>query len=318
MKKGLTKEEGYVRMFSAKTARTRNEVQFKEPKKKMESIMKKVLTLLLATVMVLGCFALVGCGGGSETSESQSGGAEVKKLVMATNATFPPYEYMQGTEYKGIDIEIAQAIAAKLGRTLEIANVEFDTIIGGVQTGKYDMGMAGMTVTPKRQESVNFSASYATGIQVVIIREDSEYQDLDDFFNLDEEGNWVSVKEGVKVGVQQGTTGDIYASCPVDEWGFGEENVVKYKNGPDAVAALLQGRISCVIIDNEPAKAYVANNQGLKITETEYANEDYAICVAKENTELLAQIDQALAELTADGTIAAIIEKYIPSDGAAE
>ena len=276
--------------------------------------MKKVLSMLLAVLMIVGCMTLVACGGGSETSGSQEGEAP-KKLVMATNATFPPYEYKQGLEFKGIDVEIAAAIAAKLGRTLEIADVEFDTIIGGVQTGKYDMGMAGMTVTPKRQESVNFSTSYATGIQVVIIREDSQYQDLDDFFNLDEEGNWVSVKEGVKVGVQQGTTGDIYASDTVENFGFGEENVTRFKNGPDAVAALMQGRVSCVIIDNEPAKAYVANNQGLKITDTEYANEDYAICVAKENTELLAQINQALADLTADGTIAAIIEKYIPSDG---
>lgn len=261
--------------------------------------MKKILSLILvAAMLICGAVALSACNNGNE-------------LVMATNATFPPYESVKNGKYVGIDIEIAQAIADKLGMTLRIENTEFDSIIGGVQTGKYDMGMAGMTVTPERQENVDFSKTYATGVQVFIVREDATYTCYEDFLNA--EGT--ATLDDVKIGVQQGTTGDIYASDTVAKWGFGEDHVIKYKNGPDAVAALLQGKVEAVIIDNAPAEAYVAANAGLKILEAAYAEEDYAICVKKGNTELLNKINTALDELIADGTVAAIIEKYIPSDG---
>ncbi len=266
----------------------------------------KILSIVLALVIVIGCFAA--CGGKEEPKD------EKKVLVMATNAAFPPYEYVEGGEFVGIDVEIAQAIAEKLGMTLEIKDVDFGAIIGGVQSGKFDMGMAGMTVTDERLKSVNFSTSYATGIQSVIVLANSEYTSFEDFYTgFDADGNPAGVKEGIKIGVQQDTTGDIYSSDVPGKWGFGEDNVIRYKTGADAVQALKSGRVTAVIIDNEPAKSFVAANDGLKILDGEYANEDYAICVAKENTELLESINKALAELQADGTIDKIIKKYIPA-----
>ena len=263
---------------------------------------KRIFAVLLAALMVLPALAMTSCGKDENT------------LIMATNAAFPPYEYKDGDNFAGIDVEIAGEIAKKLGKTLEIKDVEFGSIVGGVQTGKFDMGMAGMTVTEERLESVNFSTSYATGIQVVIVKEDAAYTAIDDFFNLDDEGNWVSVKDGVKIGVQQDTTGDIYASDTVENWGFGEDNVIRYKTGAEAVMALSTGKVTAVIIDNEPAKSFVAANEGLRILEGTYTEEQYAICIAKENTELLNAINKALEELIADGTVQKIIDKYIPAE----
>lgn len=261
----------------------------------------KILSIVLALVIVIGCFAA--CGDKEENV-----------LVMATNATFPPYEYVEGGEFVGIDVEIAKAIADKLGMKLDIKDVDFGAIIDGVQSGKYDMGMAGMTVTDERLESVNFSTTYATGIQSVIVLADSEYASFEDFYTgFDANGDPAGVKEGIKIGVQQDTTGDIYSSDVPAKWGFGEDNVIRYKTGADAVQALKAGKVTAVIIDNEPAKAFVTANEGLKILDGEYTNEDYAICVAKENTELLDKINKALAELEADGTIDSIIKKYIPA-----
>ncbi len=258
----------------------------------------KITSIVLALAIVV-CFAA--CGGKTETDESTQAPAEEKQvLTMATNAEFPPYEYKEGDGYKGIDVEIAEAIAAKLGMELKIEDIAFDSIIPGVQTGKYDMGMAGLTVTDERLEKVNFSDSYATGIQSVIIKEGSAIKSLDDL-------------AGKKIGVQTTTTGDIYAT---DE--FGEENVTRYDNGAVAVQALIAGKIDCVIIDNAPAKSYVDANEGLAILDTDYAVEDYAICFAKENTDLQTKVNTALSELIADGTVKTIIEKYIPVEDAAD
>ncbi|MDL2300250.1 transporter substrate-binding domain-containing protein [Clostridiaceae bacterium OttesenSCG-928-D20] len=176
----------------------------------------------------------------------KNAGSYSEELVMATNATFPPYEFYEEGKIVGIDAEIAAAIADELGLKLTIEDTEFGSIIGGVQTGKYDIGMAGMTVTEERLESVFFSNSYATGIQSVIVIEGGEITSLDDLF-----------AEGAKyvVGVQLDTTGDIYST---DD--FGESRVVRYNKGPDAVQALLTGKVDCVIIDNEPAKAYLETN----------------------------------------------------------
>ena len=260
--------------------------------------MKKLLAIVLCFAMLL-CFA--GCGA-----------KEDDKLVMATNAAFPPYEYVENGEYVGIDIEIAELIAQELGRELEIKDVEFGSIIGGVQSGKFDIGMAGMTVTETRKQSVNFSTTYANGIQSVIVKADAEYASYEDFYTgFDAKGNPAGVKEGIKIGVQQDTTGDIYCSSKPKDWGFGEENVVRYKTGADAVQALITGKVTAVIIDNEPAKAFVAANEGLKIQETEFTNEDYAIAINKENTKLLEDVNAALAKLTEEGKIQAIIDKYI-------
>lgn len=246
----------------------------------------------------------------SKASESETSAAESKaeiktvnagKLTMATNATFPPYEFHEGEKIVGIDAEIAKAVADKLGLELVIEDVEFDSIIAGVQSGKYDIGCAGMTVTEDRLKSVNFSTSYATGIQSIIVKEGSEIKTIDDL-----------VKGKYKVGVQSGTTGDIYMS-DAENGGVGEDRIDRFKNGNDAVIALLAGKIDAICIDNEPAKAYVEANKGLSILSTPFTEEKYAIAISKDNEALLTAINNALDELTKDGTIAKIIEKYIPT-----
>lgn len=274
---------------------------------------KKLLSLILALVMMLSVGMLASCDSGNksgndatDTAASTDGsvaneGEAKKTLVMATNATFPPYEFYDGESIVGIDAEIAQAIADKLGMELKIEDMEFNSIINAVQNGSVDFGMAGMTVTEDRLKSVDFSDSYATGVQVVIVKEDSDIASVDDL-------------TGKKIGVQLSTTGDIYASDTPDNGGFGEENVEKYSKGADAVIALTQGKVDAVIIDNEPAKEFVKANEGLKILETEFVSEDYAIAFAKNNTELKDKVNTALNELINDGTVQKIIDKYIKAD----
>ena len=254
--------------------------------------MKKLLALLMALAMV---FALVACGG--EKANNEEVVEEAKVLVMGTNAAFPPYEMVdENGAIIGIDAEIAAAVAEKMGMTLEIKDMAFDSLITAVSSGAVDVVLAGMTVTEERMEAVNFSDSYATGIQVVIVTEGSEIATIDDL-------------AGKKIGVQTGTTGDIY--CSGD---YGEEAIARYDNGAIAVQALQNGQVDCVVIDNEPAKAFVEANEGLVILETEYITENYAAAFAKENTELLDAFNAALAELKADGTIDAIVAKYIKAE----
>ena len=257
--------------------------------------MKKVLALISAAILSVACLAACGSSSGANTSSAADSSAK-ETLTMVTNAEFPPYEYYEGDNVVGIDAEIAQLIADKLGMDLEIVDVAFESIVPGVQAGKYDMGMAGMTVSEERLESVNFSSSYATGVQVVIVKEDGPIASLDDI-------------SGKMIGVQTNTTGDIYASGD-----YGDEYVTRYDNGALAVEGLKSGKVDCVIIDNEPAKAYVAANEGLKILDTEYTVEDYAICFAKENTELQEKVNGALEVLIADGSVQKIIDKYIPAE----
>ena len=251
----------------------------------------KILLVVMAVVLVLACAS---CGAKKEDN----------KLVMATNAAFPPYEFVDdNNEYAGIDVELAQEIAKILGKELVIEDVEFGSIIGGVQTGKYDVGIAGMTVTDERLESVNFSNSYATGIQVVIVKKDGDIKTLDDVAD-----------KGAQIGVQQDTTGHIYASDTVENGGYGEDKVTSYKTGADAVQALVSDKVDCVIIDNEPAKSFVAANEGLEILETEYVTENYAIAINKDDEKLLNDVNNAIAELKANGKLNAIITKYIPAE----
>ena len=260
--------------------------------------MKKFTAIILAVLMV--CAVLTGCG-----SKESSGLKTVEsgKLIMATNAAFPPYEYIEGNEVVGIDAEIAGAIAEKLGLELQIDDMEFDSIIESVKGGKADMGLAGMTVTPERQEVINFTASYATGVQVVIVTEDSAITSVDDLF-----------AEGAMhiIGVQRNTTGDLYSTWDLEDAGLA--TVDRYSKGADAVQALLTGKVDCVVIDNEPAKAFVEANEGLVILDTAYAVEDYAAAMNKDNTALYEAVNKALEELIADGTVASIIEKYIPAN----
>ena len=263
--------------------------------------MKKFISILLALTLLVVPACLMACGNDKATANDVEGDAdndkaEKKVLTMATNAEFPPYEFYEGEDIVGIDAEVAALIADKLGMELEIVDTDFDSIIPGVQSGKYDMGMAGMTVTEDRLLSVNFSDSYATGVQVVIVKDGSDIKDLDAI-------------SGKKIGVQTSTTGDIYAT---DD--FGEENVVRFANGALAVEALKDGKVDCVIIDNEPAKSYVAANEGLSILETEYAVEDYAICFNKNDAELQKDVNDALKALIADGSVQDIVDKYINAD----
>lgn len=266
--------------------------------------MKKLLALLLTASMT--ATMLVGCGSSASQTQTTATTAAAAQatvktvtagtLTMGTNAAFPPYEFYEGSEIVGIDAEIAAAVANKLGLTLKIEDMEFDSIITAVQTGKVDIGLAGMTVTEDRLKMINFTESYASASQVIIVKEDSTIASADDL-------------TGKKIGVQLATTGDIYATGD-----FGTENVEQYNKGADAVMALLNGKVDAVIIDNEPAKSYVAANKGLKIVPTEYVVEDYAACISKDNEELVAAVNKALEELKADGTLKSIVDKYIVAE----
>ena len=276
----------------------------------------KKLSMILALVLALA-LVMTGCGTKKDdtaadapavsedaaATENTEDTAEGGTLVMATNAEFPPYEYHEGDEIVGIDAEIAAAIAEKLGMELQIEDMAFDSLIPAIQSNKADMVLAGMTVTEDRLENVNFSDSYATGVQVVIVKEGSDIKSVDDLF-----------ADGANhsIGVQTATTGDIYCTGDIEDEGLG--TVERYNKGADAVQALLAGKIDCVVIDSQPAKEFVEANEGLTILDTEYAVEDYAIALNKDNTELLDKVNAALKELTDDGTIQSILDKYITAD----
>ena len=285
--------------------------------------MKKLTALLLGTAMVL---SLAACGGSASTASSEAAPSEAAsseetseaasseaasestdaaelttvtagKLTMSTNAAFPPYEMTADDgSFEGIDIDVAAAIADKLGLELQVDDMDFDAALLAAQNGKSDMVMAGVTVTDERQKVMDFSDTYAEGIQSVIVPEDSDIASVDDL-------------AGKTIGTQRGTTGYIY--CTDD---FGEDSVVAYDNGLTAVQALNNGQVDAVVIDNAPAKEFVAANTGLKILDTAYAQEDYAIGVAKGNTALLDAINGALEELQADGTLQSIVDKYIKAE----
>ncbi|MBS6282113.1 MAG: transporter substrate-binding domain-containing protein [Oscillospiraceae bacterium] len=277
--------------------------------------MKKVLCLALGLAMSLSLLAA--CSGGGSASPSPSASApapsasapaesglttvEAGKLHMSTNAAFPPYEMVKddGT-FEGIDVEVAGAIAEKLGLELVVDDMGFDAALLAAQNGQSDIVMAGVSVTPDRQEVMDFSDSYATGIQVVIVKEGSDVT-MD---NLGEK----------MIGCQKATTGYLYASDTPENGGYGEDHVIAYETGALAVEALKNGQVDCVIIDNEPAKAYVAANEGLTILETPWVEEDYAIGMKKGNTALLEAVNAAMTELKADGTFQAIVDRYITAD----
>ena len=284
---------------------------------------KKVLAITMAALMAA---SLTACGGGAKETTAAATTAEEKaedttaaeskdetsaeaaeieaakeaaggKLVMATNAEFPPYEYHDGDAIVGIDAEIAKAIADVLGMELEIEDIAFDSIIPEIVSGKADMGLAGMTVTEDRMQSVDFSDTYAKASQKIIVTEDSEIASPDDL-------------KGVIVGVQLGTTGDIYVS----DLEADGTTVERYSKGFEAVQALSQGKIDAVVIDGEPAKTFVAETEGLKILEESFTDEEYAIAVKKGNTELLEKINGALKTLKDNGTLDEIVAKYIKAE----
>ena len=252
-------------------------------------MMKKIMALALALLMVA---ALCACGGSSGDSLT----IEKGKLIMSTNAEFPPYEMTTDEGgYAGIDVEIAGEIAKKLGLELVIEDMGFDAALLAVQEGKSDIVMAGVSVTDDRLLVMDFSDSYATAKQVIIVKEGSAV-------TLDTLGDYI-------IGTQRATTGNIY--CTED---YGEDHVKAYDNGATAVQALVNGQIDCVVIDSAPAEEYVASNPGLVILETEYVTEQYAIGMDKGNTALVEAVNKALAELIADGTVQSIIDKYISAN----
>ena len=281
--------------------------------------MKKLSAMLMAGAMMM---SLAACGSSassasSEAVSSEAASSEVAssaasseaasaaelttvtpgKLTMSTNAAFPPYEYTDDNgNFVGIDIDVAAAIAEKLGLELQVDDMDFDAALLAAQNGKSDLVMAGVTVTEDRQLVMDFSDSYATGIQSIIVKEDSDVATPDDLADK-------------MIGTQRGTTGYIYCS---DD--FGDEHVTPYDDGLTAVQALVNGQVDAVVIDNAPAKEFVAANPGLKILDTAYAEEDYAIGVAKGNTAMLDAINGALEELKNDGTLQAIIDKYIKAE----
>ncbi len=288
---------------------------------------KKLALMGLTAVMSLSLLAA--CGGGTQgsantpadntettpvesttpagNSETPAAGefttVEAGKLHMSTNAAFPPYEMTTDDGgFEGIDVEVAQAIADKLGLELVVDDMAFNAALTAVQTGQSDIAMAGITVTDDRLEVMDFSDSYATGVQVVIVKEDSPIQTIDDLANAD------------MIGCQADTTGYIYCSDTPENGGYGADHVTAYDNGALAVMALVNGQVDAVVIDNAPAQEFVAANPGLKILDTEFAVEDYAIGFAKGNTALKDAVNTALGELIADGTVQSIVDKYITAE----
>ena len=278
--------------------------------------MKKIISMALAVLMVCSLFAACGNSAAEETKAAETNAAaaetnaaaeaafttiEEGKLIMSTNAAFPPYEMVADDgSFEGIDVEVAGVIAEKLGLELVIDDMDFDAALLAVQQGKSDMVMAGVTVTEDRQMVMNFSDSYATGVQVVIVKEGSDVT-MD---NLGEK----------MIGCQRGTTGYIYASDSPENGGYGEDHVTAYDNGASAVQALINGQVDCVIIDSAPAAEFVAANPGLTTLDGTWVEEFYAIGMGKDNTALLDAVNEALAELTADGTLQAIVDKYISAE----
>ncbi|MGM9578414.1 MAG: ABC transporter substrate-binding protein [Evtepia sp.] len=270
---------------------------------------KKILSILMAAAMLLSVCALTACGSQEEPAPAEEGTETVEPaeagelttvtegvLTMSTNAAFPPYEMTNDAgKFEGIDVEIAQAIAEKLGLELQVDDMDFDAALMAAQNGKSDMVMAGVTVNEERLAVMDFSDSYATGVQVIIVKEGSDV-------TLDNLGDQM-------IGVQRGTTGEIY--CTDD---YGTDHVTSYDNGITAVQALQNGQVDCVVIDKAPAQAFVAANTGLTILDTEYVTENYAIGFAKGNTALVEAVNAALAELTEDGTVQAILDKYISAE----
>lgn len=302
--------------------------------------MKKIASLLAAVMLLTA--TLAGCGSAdtgsssaagtssttSETSVAQDSSVasetyeeasttetsdygefttiEEGKLIMATNAQFPPYEMVadgegfNGTGFEGIDVEIASAIADKLGLELQIDDMDFDSALVAVQNDAADVVLAGLSYSEERDEVLDFTDSYATGVQVVIVKEGSDVT-MD---NLGEK----------MIGTQRGTTGYIYASDTPENGGYGEDHVSAYDNGATAVQALVNGQVDAVIIDEAPAKEFVAANEGLTILPGNWVEEQYCAAVNEGNTELQNAINTALNELMDDGTVQEILDKYITAE----
>jgi len=253
--------------------------------------MKKIIAILLTAILLCSTVAF----------------AETVK--MGSSIDFPPYEYYDDEtgEIVGIDVEIAQAIAAKLGWELEIVDMQFDSIIAAVVSGKVAFGMSGFTITEERKQSVDFSTPYTVTQQSVIVPIGSAITSVEDIMNVENE---------YKIAVQIGTTGDLFITDDIEAKGL-QHTVERYNKYHDAVLAVNSGKVDCMIVDEQVALNFVAANEGLTTLDTAYAVEEYAVCFAKDSS-LYADFNAALEELLADGTVDAIFAKYIVEEEAAE
>lgn len=267
--------------------------------------MKKLIALFLC--LILSVCMLASCG---SAADKQSVDAIKKngKLVVYTNAEFAPFEYLADGKAVGVDMDISKAIADELGVELVIENVKFDTIISSVQSGKASMGAAGITVTDERKESVDFSISYTTSTQYVILPKDATFNNINDL-------------AGKEIGVQLGTTGDFIISDEVNGYKDDDGKDVKgvlqdtgakvttYNNANLAAEALKSGKIQAVVIDKLPAELIAKNSgdtlQAVKLVYDDGSDtaESYAICVAKNNKSLLEVVDKVIQKLLDEGKI---------------
>jgi len=248
--------------------------------------MKKYLKLIVITVLFLAfLIPFTGCK------------SDKKVLVMGTNAEFPPFEFVDGGEIKGIDVDFAKAICKELGYELVIENLDFDTLLNALDSKKVDFVAAGMTVTPDREEQANFTITYYKAKQVLIVKEDSNIQSIEDLV-------------GKRIGVQSGTTGQYIAEDEI-EGAKDNDLITGYSAGSLAVKAVENGQIDAVIIDNLPAQEFVKKNEGLKIVDGLFEDEEYAMAFNKKDEELLKKFNEAMQKLIDDGTLQEIVDKYM-------
>ncbi|MBO8434324.1 MAG: basic amino acid ABC transporter substrate-binding protein [Tyzzerella sp.] len=254
----------------------------------MKKYLKSIIAMATVSIMAL---SIVGCGNGGDNNSSASG-EDSSVITLATNAEFPPYEYYEGQEIVGIDVDFINAIGEKLGKEIVIEDMAFDSIIPAIQSGKADIGMAGMTVTEDRLANVDFTETYVHTSQAIIVNTDSDA--IKSSADL----------EGKTIGVQLGTTGDTYAGDVTDK-------VERYNKGFEAAMALSQGKIDAVVIDESVAKALAEGTENLAVLDEPFTEEDYAIAVKKGNQELVDELNKAINELKEDGTLQSIVDKYI-------
>ena len=241
--------------------------------------------LVLGLVLALAG-SLAGCASKGELKENG-------KLIVATNAEFQPFEYMDSNQIVGIDVDISNQIAKDMGVTLQISNMNFDSVVTSVITGKADLGVAGLSKTPDRAKSVDFSEAYYDASQVIIVRKD----------NTDITGK--DTLKGKKVAVQKGTTGDKLATDIV-----GDANMTRFNATTDAISALNDKKVDAVVIDSFPAKVFVKQNTGLQIVGSPLTSEQYCIAVRKGNTKLLQAVNKSIEKLKSSGQLDKIIKKY--------
>lgn len=267
--------------------------------------MKKLYGIL--TMLLVFVFAFTGCGSSNNETDDTNEAATTAAaesgipdtIIVGTNAEFPPFEYVDDNgDFDGFDIALMQAVCDKLGVKMQVNNMEFKSLLGAMQLNSIDVIAAGMTVTEERQQSVDFTDSYYEAKQVIIVNKDSNVASFSDL-------------DGKSIGVQEGTTGDLFVTPEEDGALVKDATVKRFKKGVDAVMDLKNGGVDAVVIDKNPATEFVSGNDDLKIVEDDAATENYAFAIAKGNTELADAINKAVEELKADGTYDSLVKEYI-------